>query len=157
MKRILTIFLILISFCSIIYAHSGRTDKYGGHYNRSEGTYHYHSGQYAGTGEYTKPVEEGGVPIGGGLINEEEPVAYSGELVVVNDDNSRVNELEQQVERLKQEITTNEENISELEEENEEKEDVIKKLENQQNGVFVVYVIFYLASIYIAYKVGKDK
>lgn len=25
-------------------AHSGRTDAYGGHFNHSTGTYHYHSG-----------------------------------------------------------------------------------------------------------------
>lgn len=47
MKRIcLSIFLvfitILLSVCA--YAHSGRTDSNGGHYDHSTGEYHYHHG-----------------------------------------------------------------------------------------------------------------
>ena len=30
--------------CDVVLAHSGRTDKYGGHYNRMTGEYHYHGG-----------------------------------------------------------------------------------------------------------------
>ena len=42
-KWILPIFLIpIISFS--VYAHPGRTDSRGGHYNRSTGEYHYHHG-----------------------------------------------------------------------------------------------------------------
>ncbi len=29
---------------SLVFAHSGRTDANGGHYNRSTGVYHYHNG-----------------------------------------------------------------------------------------------------------------
>lgn len=29
---------------SIVFAHSGRTDSSGGHYNHSTGEYHYHHG-----------------------------------------------------------------------------------------------------------------
>lgn len=36
---ILIIFLIF----SILFAHSGRTDRYGGHNNRKTGGYHYHN------------------------------------------------------------------------------------------------------------------
>lgn len=39
--RIIT---ILLSVCVVIlYAHGGRTDKYGGHNNRKTGGYHYHN------------------------------------------------------------------------------------------------------------------
>lgn len=37
---------------TMIYAHGGRTDKYGGHTNRSTGEYHYHNGGYT-TKDYT--------------------------------------------------------------------------------------------------------
>lgn len=36
--------LLAILLCTVSYAHSGRTDANGGHYNRSTGEYHYHHG-----------------------------------------------------------------------------------------------------------------
>lgn len=47
MKRILALFLcaIFVLACSLtVYAHPGRTDSNGGHWNRSTGEYHYHHG-----------------------------------------------------------------------------------------------------------------
>lgn len=49
MKRnlclLLFLVIILVSFFAVgTYAHSGRTDKYGGHYDTSTGEYHYHHG-----------------------------------------------------------------------------------------------------------------
>lgn len=38
------LFLVLILLMPIAFAHSGRTDSKGGHYNRSTGEYHYHHG-----------------------------------------------------------------------------------------------------------------
>ena len=42
--------LLIISLTCIfkVFAHSGRTDANGGHWDRSTGTYHYHTGEYAG-------------------------------------------------------------------------------------------------------------
>lgn len=40
--------ILLFVFLMTASAHPGRTDKNGGHYNRSTGEYHYHSGEYAG-------------------------------------------------------------------------------------------------------------
>lgn len=43
------IFCILLAlFTFNAYSHSGRTDSNGGHWDRSTGTYHYHTGEYAG-------------------------------------------------------------------------------------------------------------
>ena len=45
-KSSLILFLLLmeISFCrSLLFAHSGRTDSYGGHNDRKNGGYHYHN------------------------------------------------------------------------------------------------------------------
>lgn len=51
MKKLRNIFLFVLSFsiiigllCTIAYAHSGKTDEYGGHYDNSTGEYHYHHG-----------------------------------------------------------------------------------------------------------------
>lgn len=41
-KVIVTIVCLLLSLST--YAHSGRTDSSGGHYNRTTGDYHYHNG-----------------------------------------------------------------------------------------------------------------
>lgn len=38
------LFVLILSCCSVVYAHPGRTDSSGGHYNRSTGEYHYHHG-----------------------------------------------------------------------------------------------------------------
>ena len=43
MKKLL-LFLLSIGFLGLAYAHSGRTDSNGGHWNRSTDTYHCHSG-----------------------------------------------------------------------------------------------------------------
>lgn len=45
MKKKFLIFLsILVLLLMPVYAHSGRTDENGGHYNHSTGEYHYHHG-----------------------------------------------------------------------------------------------------------------
>lgn len=47
MKRLLLLSLTLIVLCLSciqVSAHSGKTDANGGHYDRSEGEYHYHHG-----------------------------------------------------------------------------------------------------------------
>lgn len=47
-SKILSIFFIAsCTLCCIIYAHPGRTDANGGHWNRSTGEYHYHTGEYS--------------------------------------------------------------------------------------------------------------
>lgn len=45
MKKIFILIIVCILLTlSPIYAHRGRTDSSGGHYNRSTGEYHYHHG-----------------------------------------------------------------------------------------------------------------
>ena len=36
--------LMIVSAMTPVFAHSGRTDSNGGHWDHSTGTYHYHSG-----------------------------------------------------------------------------------------------------------------
>jgi hypothetical protein len=48
MKKFLSILAMFVIILSLLYpmviAHSGRTDKRGGHYDKSTGEYHYHHG-----------------------------------------------------------------------------------------------------------------
>ena len=46
MKKLLLL-LLSLSFIGLTYAHSGRTDSKGGHWNHSTATYHYHSKSYS--------------------------------------------------------------------------------------------------------------
>ena len=44
-KRILALVVILlVAFPLFVLAHSGGTDRSGGHYNHKTGEYHYHNG-----------------------------------------------------------------------------------------------------------------
>ena len=46
-KSLLCLFIVFITILSVIvpaFAHSGRTDSRGGHYDSSTGEYHYHHG-----------------------------------------------------------------------------------------------------------------
>ena len=43
MKRLFCLFLLLLSLTITASSHPGRTDSNGGHWDRSEGTYHYHN------------------------------------------------------------------------------------------------------------------
>ncbi len=49
MKRFFLILsLLLLLFTVTVSSHPGRTDANGGHWDRSDGTYHFHTGEYAG-------------------------------------------------------------------------------------------------------------
>lgn len=58
-KRRFTIVLIVILYiisCVTVFAHPGRTDENGGHWDRKNGTYHFHTGEYAGqSSSYSVP------------------------------------------------------------------------------------------------------
>lgn len=45
MKRVIVSLMVVVAFLVVagnVFAHSGRTDSYGGHMNNSTGTYEYH-------------------------------------------------------------------------------------------------------------------
>lgn len=47
MRRFLSLLLLLSLLITPVFAHPGRTDSNGGHYDRSTGEYHYHHGHSA--------------------------------------------------------------------------------------------------------------
>lgn len=48
MKRFFAFLASLFILSSAVSAHPGRTDANGGHWDRSAGEYHFHTGEYAG-------------------------------------------------------------------------------------------------------------
>jgi preprotein translocase subunit SecG len=68
MKKLYQILFTFIALCSLTltYAHSGRTDASGGHYNRKTGEYHYHNSGYSSPSvsvpTYTPPEPEQPTP-----------------------------------------------------------------------------------------------
>ncbi len=55
----LFLFFMLFTLCMpTVFSHSGRTDSNGGHWDRSTGTYHYHSGEYANKSNKKKSSEQ---------------------------------------------------------------------------------------------------
>lgn len=74
MKRFVPILVVIcIVLCSFpVFAHSGRTDANGGHYDRSTGEYHYHHG-------YSAHQHPGGVcPYEDDAYFEDEELDFSG-------------------------------------------------------------------------------
>ena len=140
--KIISVFMLLLVFCNISYAHQGRTDSYGGHYNRFNGTYHYHSGEYAGTGSYTKPIEEGGEPIDNTISGRSLQDTYK--------DNGYIN------------ISYSEYiNYLDLKNELKDKDNQIKNLKSElddANVSFAIYTLFLLfITGIICYNVGYSK
>lgn len=80
MKRFFLILsLLLLLFTVTVSSHPGRTDSNGGHWDRKEGTYHYHSGEYAGknssssSSETADDIEENIVQTAPSEETKEEP------------------------------------------------------------------------------------
>ena len=80
MKRFFLILsLLLLLFTVTVSSHPGRPDSNGGHWNRKEGTYHYHSGEYAGrnssssSSETADDIEENIVQTAPSEETKEEP------------------------------------------------------------------------------------
>lgn len=153
MKKIISIFFILISIVSISFAHSGRTDGYGGHYNRSTGTYHYHDGSYSG--EYTAPVEEGGIRID--EREEEQLEEQTTKLEVADTNEEYVKELEKKNQNLENQIQAKQNTIGKLNNKIDEKDKEIQKLENSKKGMWLVFSFILIFCIYISYKIGLNK
>lgn len=50
-RKVLLSFLLMFLTSFYFFGHSGRTDRYGGHYNRKTGEYHNHN-----SGEHSSPI-----------------------------------------------------------------------------------------------------
>lgn len=147
-KVVLIIFVIiaLIKPCSL--AHSGRTDGYGGHYNRSTGTYHYHTGVYSG--EYTAPVEEGGIRID--IDEYVNPSDSETELRVNMNDTRDFNAIIEENDRLKTEVEVKRDSLSEAQEKIKEQEKQITELKDSKTWLHIIYITIIIIMLIYVYK-----
>lgn len=132
MKKTITLLIIFISMFTVIYAHSGRTDSSGGHYDSSTGEYHYHHGYSAhqhpnGICPYETSSDNG---------NIEEATT---ELQVNLDDTSEINNLKAEIERLNEQIAAKQSSIGKQSNEILEKNSEIEQLKNDKETLHFVY------------------
>lgn len=142
-KIFLVIIIIFTSIGTYSLSHSGRTDGYGGHYNRSTGTYHYHDGSYSG--EYTAPVEEGGVRI-------DEVVEDEDELTVNKNDTRDINSIIDENDRLKTEVEAKRNSLTEAQEKIKEQEERITELEDSKIWIHIIYIVIIILMLIYGYK-----
>lgn len=121
------------------FAHSGRTDSNGGHYDRSTGIYHYHNG---GTTQYSDDKE-----IQDTEINFTDTSDYTWQ----------IESLKTQVEYLEETVRKKESSIEELETELEEKTNEVYDLENEKYALIVWVFIMGIVIAIILYRIGKSK
>lgn len=152
-KTFSIIFMFLLCISTVSYAHKGRTDEYGGHYNRSTGTYHYHSGDYVGTGEYTAPIEEGGTLIS----NENTLKDGSDDLVVKDTSDELLSSQQNEIDLLQDQIYAKENTIEYLNEQLNEKDQQIAELEDSKYSIYFCFAIILLIAVYITYNINKSK
>lgn len=142
-KSILIIMSITLLINTFSLAHSGRTDAYGGHYNHSTGTYHYHSGSYSG--EYTGPVEEGGVKI--------EDVEETEDIPKINmNDTSDINNIISDNNNLKKELESKRNSIVNMNNKINEQREEINELKNSKRWIHIVYLVIILIMLIYGYK-----
>lgn len=143
MRKKLVLFLMIFLAIANNYslAHSGRTDGYGGHYNRSTGTYHYHDGSYSG--EYTAPVEEGGTRIDNS--NEQ-----NDKLTVNRNDTSNIDSI--LLENARDEINRKTESIQELNNKINEQEKEIQSLKEDKRWLHIIYIAIIIVMLIYGYK-----
>jgi peptidoglycan hydrolase CwlO-like protein len=141
-QKIILITVIILTFMNTFsLAHQGRTDRYGGHYDHSTGTYHYHNGSYSG--EFTAPVEEGGTRIDNS--NEQ-----NDKLTVNRNDTSNIDSI--LLENARDEINRKTESIQELNNKINEQEKEIQSLKEDKRWLHIIYIAIIIVMLIYGYK-----
>lgn len=116
------------------FAHSGRTDSYGGHWDYSTGTYHYHNG---GTNQ--------------DLSNEETEIIFTD----TTNYTEQIESLKTQVENLEEKVRKKESSIEELRTKLQEKTNEIHTLEDEKSALLILAFTVGIAVAIISYNIGK--
>ncbi len=154
-KVFIVIFIVaILLMANFSMAHKGRTDEFGGHYDHSTGNYHYHSGKNKDTGDYTAPIEKGGVK-----IDEEED---SGGLKINEEDTE---ELQEENDKLKEELNEinskidnmNANSIEDVEEIIQKQQEEIERLKDDKTSMWVMFVFFILLIAHVSYEIGNNR
>lgn len=184
MKKVVSIIFILICTVSTLsYAHSGRTDFNGGHYDNSTGEYHYHHGYSAhqhvnGLCPYESDSEDllpSKCQKCGNAVNPENgyycfecgyelvDTSYLVSLVDGPADKTRseyfkdVQYLESQIDNLKTQISNQHNRITSLNETIEEQEIVLEENKTSMYFFIILVIILTIYIIYIKYKANNYK
>lgn len=157
MKKVFFILIVIMSLtANLSMAHKGKTDEYGGHYDHSTGYYHYHNGEYDNTGDYTAPIEEGGIKI--------ESEENTGGLII-NEDNDIEDKLKEENNKLKDELqeinskiyNMNATSINDIENIMQKQQKEIETLKSDEKNMWIMFVFCILLAIYIAYGIGNNR
>lgn len=156
MKKIVILFILFISIVSCSFAHSGRTDGNGGHYNRSTGEYHYHHGYSAhqhpnGVCPYESNHSE--------VVDTTEKDNTAEEVLKINDDDSQyINELNEKIKILESQINVKKDTIESLNKKLIDKDKEIEEIKSEQDSLnFILGMVIICLIVYIFIKRKKTK
>lgn len=132
------IIIIILFFTTVSFAHKGRTDSDGGHYDSSIGSYHYHHGYPAH--QHT----DGKCP-----YDYTDNFSLSTTNISSSTDNAiaRIEYLEKENKNLINSIYNLNSEINKYKKELQKKESTISSL-------WIIFIILDLISIYISYNIG---
>ncbi len=141
MKKIVVLLIIFMSLFTISFAHSGRTDSNGGHYDRSTGEYHYHHGYPAHqhNADGSCPYETNSV------VENTTEDSDTGELKINNNSDGIIKILQSQVEEK-------DNKISELESKIKEKDNKISEIESDKENLHFCYIFAIVMIIAVAFR-----
>lgn len=150
MKKIISLFIVFISIFTISFAHPGRTDSNGGHYDRSTGEYHYHHGYSA-----HQHNADGSCPYETKLTINDTTSTDTGEYTISRSND--VDEDKKEIQRLENLVTDKEDTIGNLTDEINDYKDKIEKKESEIEGLHTMYIIIIIIMGIIIYYMHKNK
>ena len=150
MKKILLLLIVFISIFTLSFAHSGRTDSNGGHYDSSTGEYHYHHGYPA-----HQHNADGSCPYETKLVIKD-TTENSGS-VEYRISNTEEDEDKKEIERLEELITDKENSIGKLTEEINDYKIKIEDYESKVDGLHTMYIIIIIIMGIVIYCMHKNK
>ena len=141
-KLFISIIAIILFLTTVSFAHKGRTDSEGGHYDSSTGLYHYHHGYPAH--QHT----DGKCP-----YNYDNQTSSSSGSFTINIDNDTL-ESNHKIEQLQEE---NKNLISGIYDLNKEIDNYKKKLKEKESDIsdlWIGFIFIFVIGIYISYNIG---
>ena len=150
MKKIILLLILFISILTMSFAHSGKTDSNGGHYDSSTGEYHYHHGYPA-----HQHNADGSCPYETKLVINDTTNNNDDEIYEIKGSNeeyyiNKLNEMEEQIESLNSEIDSKDLEIEDLKEQ-------VENVNSNKETLNEMYIFIIIVIICILYFTNKNK
>lgn len=116
LRKVLTFTISLVlclSICGLAFAHSGRLDENGGHWDRSTGTYHYHTGENAGKSQSSSDSYD--------YYYDEDDEKDSNYNNIIDDLLNQLDEKDNEINKLNNELSDSEDKLEEEQEKSKKK------------------------------------